>query len=224
MAVPSPFLEIPRSAWIAENALAFAVRDTFPVGPGHTRWLTCLMGSCSPAGAVRLSRVESTPQLPRWCMRATRTRCPARRLEPRRQVEERDRPRTDVERMIRVSYVLQRVLKPLTLQALIGYEQAAPHIEHHIRARTDVHVDPTLYWVLSAAGVHTLRRTRGGAHAMSSNSGARRATSSPRSEFITFRKGPTLIARSVETARVATGFPAVLYGRESSECVAMADS
>jgi hypothetical protein len=31
MAVPSPFLEIPRSAWIAENALAFAVRDRFPV-------------------------------------------------------------------------------------------------------------------------------------------------------------------------------------------------
>lgn len=36
MPFPSPFLEIPRSAWIAENALAFAVRDRFPVSPGHT--------------------------------------------------------------------------------------------------------------------------------------------------------------------------------------------
>ncbi|WP_437960496.1 DEAD/DEAH box helicase family protein [Sorangium sp. So ce119] len=31
----SPFLEAPRSAWIASNALAFALRDRFPVSPGH---------------------------------------------------------------------------------------------------------------------------------------------------------------------------------------------
>jgi diadenosine tetraphosphate (Ap4A) HIT family hydrolase len=31
---PSPFLD--RSKWIAENDLAFAVLDGFPVSPGHT--------------------------------------------------------------------------------------------------------------------------------------------------------------------------------------------
>ncbi|XXS84572.1 HIT family protein [Sorangium sp. So ce176] len=32
----SPFLEAPGSAWVASNALAFALRDRFPVSPGHT--------------------------------------------------------------------------------------------------------------------------------------------------------------------------------------------
>ncbi|MBK8690983.1 MAG: DEAD/DEAH box helicase family protein [Deltaproteobacteria bacterium] len=32
----SPFLELPPSAHIASNALAFAIRDGFPVSPGHT--------------------------------------------------------------------------------------------------------------------------------------------------------------------------------------------
>jgi diadenosine tetraphosphate (Ap4A) HIT family hydrolase len=32
----SPFLAVPRSACVARNALAFAVRDAFPVSPGHT--------------------------------------------------------------------------------------------------------------------------------------------------------------------------------------------
>ena len=32
----SPFLTIPESAWVASNALAFAIRDGFPVTPGHT--------------------------------------------------------------------------------------------------------------------------------------------------------------------------------------------
>lgn len=32
----SPFLRIPRSDWVAHNALAFAVRDKHPVTPGHT--------------------------------------------------------------------------------------------------------------------------------------------------------------------------------------------
>ena len=32
----SPFLELPPSAHIASNALAFAIRDAFPVSPGHT--------------------------------------------------------------------------------------------------------------------------------------------------------------------------------------------
>ncbi|AGP41576.1 HIT domain-containing protein [Sorangium cellulosum] len=32
----SPFLETPESAWVASNALAFALRDRFPVSPGHT--------------------------------------------------------------------------------------------------------------------------------------------------------------------------------------------
>ena len=32
----SPFLAIPSSRWVASNALAFAVRDGFPVTPGHT--------------------------------------------------------------------------------------------------------------------------------------------------------------------------------------------
>ncbi|HTN84343.1 MAG TPA: HIT domain-containing protein [Sorangium sp.] len=32
----SPFLEAPGSAWVASNSLAFALRDRFPVSPGHT--------------------------------------------------------------------------------------------------------------------------------------------------------------------------------------------
>ncbi|MEZ5118407.1 MAG: HIT family protein [Candidatus Nanopelagicales bacterium] len=32
----SPFLRIPESEWVASNALAFAVRDAFPVSEGHT--------------------------------------------------------------------------------------------------------------------------------------------------------------------------------------------
>ncbi len=32
----SPFLRIPESDWVASNALAFAVRDAFPVSEGHT--------------------------------------------------------------------------------------------------------------------------------------------------------------------------------------------
>ena len=32
----SPFLSIPESRWVASNALAFAIRDGFPVSPGHT--------------------------------------------------------------------------------------------------------------------------------------------------------------------------------------------
>jgi len=32
----SPFLELPQSARVASNALAFGVRDGFPVSPGHT--------------------------------------------------------------------------------------------------------------------------------------------------------------------------------------------
>jgi diadenosine tetraphosphate (Ap4A) HIT family hydrolase len=32
----SPFLAKPRSEWVAENALAFAIRDGFPVSRGHT--------------------------------------------------------------------------------------------------------------------------------------------------------------------------------------------
>ncbi|HET6162061.1 MAG TPA: HIT family protein, partial [Planctomycetota bacterium] len=31
----SPFLDIPTSEWIASNALAFAIRDKFPVSAGH---------------------------------------------------------------------------------------------------------------------------------------------------------------------------------------------
>jgi diadenosine tetraphosphate (Ap4A) HIT family hydrolase len=31
----SPFLERPESEWIANNELAFAIRDGFPVTPGH---------------------------------------------------------------------------------------------------------------------------------------------------------------------------------------------
>jgi diadenosine tetraphosphate (Ap4A) HIT family hydrolase len=32
----SPFLALPASAWVASIALAFAVRDRYPVSPGHT--------------------------------------------------------------------------------------------------------------------------------------------------------------------------------------------
>lgn len=32
----SPFLELPESTWSACNSLAFAIRDRFPVSPGHT--------------------------------------------------------------------------------------------------------------------------------------------------------------------------------------------
>ena len=36
----SPFLSIPPSAWVASNALAFAVEDRFPVSTGHTLVVT----------------------------------------------------------------------------------------------------------------------------------------------------------------------------------------
>jgi len=36
----SPFLDIPPSQWIASNALAFAIRDKFPVSPGHALVVT----------------------------------------------------------------------------------------------------------------------------------------------------------------------------------------
>jgi len=36
----SPFLEIPPSQWVASNDLAFAIRDRFPVSPGHTLIIT----------------------------------------------------------------------------------------------------------------------------------------------------------------------------------------
>jgi superfamily II DNA or RNA helicase/diadenosine tetraphosphate (Ap4A) HIT family hydrolase len=32
----SPFLTLPQSAWVAYNTLAFAIRDGYPVSPGHT--------------------------------------------------------------------------------------------------------------------------------------------------------------------------------------------
>ncbi|SEM09585.1 Diadenosine tetraphosphate (Ap4A) hydrolase [Stigmatella aurantiaca] len=32
----SSFLQVPRERWVASNALAFALRDTHPVSPGHT--------------------------------------------------------------------------------------------------------------------------------------------------------------------------------------------
>lgn len=32
----SPFLERPSTEWVASNSLAFAIRDAFPVSPGHT--------------------------------------------------------------------------------------------------------------------------------------------------------------------------------------------
>lgn len=34
--MPSPFLDKPPTDWVASNALAFAIRDGFPVSPGHT--------------------------------------------------------------------------------------------------------------------------------------------------------------------------------------------
>ncbi len=36
----SPFLALPQSAWVASNAFAFAVRDRYPVSPGHTLIIT----------------------------------------------------------------------------------------------------------------------------------------------------------------------------------------
>ena len=32
----SPFLAIPASEWVTSNELAFAIRDGYPVSPGHT--------------------------------------------------------------------------------------------------------------------------------------------------------------------------------------------
>jgi diadenosine tetraphosphate (Ap4A) HIT family hydrolase len=37
---PSPFCARPLSDWVAENDLAFAIRDAFPVSPGHTLVIT----------------------------------------------------------------------------------------------------------------------------------------------------------------------------------------
>jgi diadenosine tetraphosphate (Ap4A) HIT family hydrolase len=36
MGASSPFLSLPESAWVASNELVFAIRDRFPVSPGHT--------------------------------------------------------------------------------------------------------------------------------------------------------------------------------------------
>lgn len=38
--MPSPFLLIPETAWVASNDLAFAFRDRYPVSPGHTLIVT----------------------------------------------------------------------------------------------------------------------------------------------------------------------------------------
>ncbi|EPX57210.1 Helicase-related protein [Cystobacter fuscus DSM 2262] len=32
----SPFLDVPESSWVASNTLSFAIRDKYPVSPGHT--------------------------------------------------------------------------------------------------------------------------------------------------------------------------------------------
>ena len=34
--VDTPFLSRPESEWVASNRMAFAIRDAFPVSPGHT--------------------------------------------------------------------------------------------------------------------------------------------------------------------------------------------
>lgn len=39
-AAGSPFLDLPESAHVGGNALAFAIRDGFPVSPGHTLVVT----------------------------------------------------------------------------------------------------------------------------------------------------------------------------------------
>ena len=36
----SPFLALPQDAWVASNALAFAILDRYPVSPGHTLIIT----------------------------------------------------------------------------------------------------------------------------------------------------------------------------------------
>ncbi|NQW73474.1 MAG: HIT family protein, partial [Actinobacteria bacterium] len=36
----SPFLDVPPEDWIAENESAFAIRDRFPVSPGHALVIT----------------------------------------------------------------------------------------------------------------------------------------------------------------------------------------
>ena len=36
MRMESPFLARPREEWLASNSLAFAIRDPYPVAPGHT--------------------------------------------------------------------------------------------------------------------------------------------------------------------------------------------
>jgi diadenosine tetraphosphate (Ap4A) HIT family hydrolase len=36
----SVFLEMPETRWVAANALAFAIRDGFPISPGHSLVIT----------------------------------------------------------------------------------------------------------------------------------------------------------------------------------------
>jgi diadenosine tetraphosphate (Ap4A) HIT family hydrolase len=36
----SPFLQRPATEWIASNGVAFAIRDAYPVSPGHTLIVT----------------------------------------------------------------------------------------------------------------------------------------------------------------------------------------
>jgi superfamily II DNA or RNA helicase/diadenosine tetraphosphate (Ap4A) HIT family hydrolase/HKD family nuclease len=73
--VDSPFLSVPQSEWIAENDLAFAFHDRFPVSPGHalvvTRRVTADWWSASDAeraalmdlvGQVKLALDEMEPR------------------------------------------------------------------------------------------------------------------------------------------------------------------
>jgi uncharacterized membrane protein len=59
----SPFLAAPQSEWVASNALAFALRDRYPVGPGHTLIVPhrAVAGSTRP----RRSSMRCWPSSPR---------------------------------------------------------------------------------------------------------------------------------------------------------------
>lgn len=68
MVPASPFLEIPEDEWLTSNELAFAVRDRFPVSPGHVlivtrRVITTWWEATDAERAAILSLVDEVRQL-----------------------------------------------------------------------------------------------------------------------------------------------------------------
>jgi HIT domain len=82
---PSPFLALPPSVHVARNELAFAIRDGYPVTPGHTlviplRHVVTWFDATREEQNAILSLVDEVKrELDRGVLASTRARPPARR-------------------------------------------------------------------------------------------------------------------------------------------------